>query len=125
MDSTRLAGRKEVLIYILVKCFQIRGKCVSEIKVSSNGIISVDSSTLEFTTKSKVGDIGAFVKYKLQEISAENSSSSPSCIAGDFSSNPYLRSIKISIESDEYPLVSDIEQVMKPMHQLIEKPACE
>ena len=51
MDSTRLAGRKEVLIYILVKCFQIRGKCVSEIKVSSNGIISVDSSTLEFATK--------------------------------------------------------------------------
>jgi len=89
MKPIRLSGRKDVLIDILVKCFKMKGKSVSKI-IPLDEISNDGSGLLDFTTMSKVNEIGAFAIYKLQKnLSSEgctiaekvltSSSESPSC----------------------------------------------
>jgi len=133
MKPKRLAGRKEVLVDVLVKCFGMRGKCIPR-KIPSNECENDGSFVLEVARKSSVNDIASFVVYKLMErqerlLDKSRSSRSvsvatkpsdaaapSSCIAAaDFSSNLFLNNIKTAIDSNKCPSVSDVEQVMKPI----------
>jgi len=110
MEPTRLAGRKDVLIDMLVKCFKMKGECVPKI-VPFERSDDDKSDVLKYMRQSTVHEIGAFAIYKLQEIS---SSASPSYESIILSPKSVIDRIRTAIDSNEYPSIVDIEKVVEP-----------
>ena len=53
-----------------------------------------------------------FVIFKLKENARKNEEDSTSCKSTNMLSNPFLIRIRKSIDSNEYPSISDVEKVI-------------
>ena len=67
LQPKRLAGRKNLLQEILLKCFGMRGKCVPSKKFySSVDSLDVNHTDKKFVTSCSVHELGDFVAYTLR-----------------------------------------------------------
>lgn len=68
LQPKRLAGRKNLLQDILLKCFGMRGKCVpSKTFYSSVDSLDVNHTDKKFVTSCSVHELGDFVAYTLRQ----------------------------------------------------------